>query len=89
MKVNRWTAVKVFLAPWCTAAPIAFLAWIAWYFLQPYGTTGKLIALFGVGPIALVCSLLASRFSQPSVYADLQPIVIRVLSRIAPKRFAK
>jgi O-antigen/teichoic acid export membrane protein len=89
VKVNRWTAVKVFLAPWCTAAPIAFLAWIAWYFLQPYGTTGKLIALFGVGPIAFVCALLATRFSQPSVYADLQPIVIRVLHRIAPTRFAK
>ncbi len=77
-----WTAARVFIAPWLTAAPIALGVWVAWLFLQPLGTVGMILALVVVGPLGLVAALAATRFSQPSAYAELVPMAKKMTHRI-------
>jgi len=74
-----WLATRIFLAPLSTAAPIAIAVWVGLEVAQPLTQTGNIIALVVVGPIALVCALLATRISQPSAYSDLKPMVLKVL----------
>lgn len=82
---TAWSALKVFIAPWTTAAPIAVAAWCAWSLLSPYDTSGKLISLFVIGPIALGCALWLTSISQPAAYAELLPMTQRVFARLGIK----
>lgn len=76
-------ALGVFVAPWSTALPIAAAAWGAWELMQPLGVPGMVTALFLVGPVALVLSVWATRFSQPDTYAELQPMVAKVTGKLS------
>ena len=73
-------------APWLTALPIAALAWYASWVLSEYGMPGAILAVVVVGPLAGAASLAAIRFSQPSTYAELAPLLGRAIG--GASRFA-
>lgn len=74
-----WSAIKVLMAPWITALPLAALAWFGWHLLEPFGKWGMGISLFVVGPIILFLSILATRISQPQTYAEFAPVLSRIV----------
>ncbi len=76
------SALKVFVAPWLTALPIAALVYGSWLLLQPHGAFGKIIALTVIGPVALVLAIWATRISQPATYAELAPMIERVTGKL-------
>lgn len=75
-------ALALFAAPSTTAAPIALAAWGAWLLLEPLGVPGMALAIFIVGPVALVLSILGTRISQPATYEELRPMVGKFATRL-------
>lgn len=71
--------LSAFAAPWLTALPVALAAWGSWLWLRQFGMAGAWACVLGVGPIAGVVALVLIRFSQPAAYADLGPLVARLL----------
>jgi O-antigen/teichoic acid export membrane protein len=74
--------LKVLFASWLTAGPIALAAWAAWRFMPGTPTVAALVALLGVGPVALLLSILAVRITQPAVAGEIAPFMRRVFTRV-------
>lgn len=77
-----WDAVRLFVAPWCTALPIAGVAWLLATNLGALGMWGHAAALVALAPSALLCMLLATRISQPAVYHEVVPVLSSIVKRV-------
>lgn len=75
-------AVRIFAAPWSTALPLAAAGWFGAVWLGQFGTWGHLAALALLAPACLLTMLLGTRVSQPSVYHEVAPVVVRVARRV-------
>jgi hypothetical protein len=75
-------AVRIFIAPWCTALPIAVAAWLLAAKLGGFGTWGQAAALALLAPLSLVLMLLATRISQPAVYHEAAPVIVSIAKRV-------
>ena len=76
-----WQAIQVFIAPWTTALPIALLVYLLWRFLSPLGTPGMILSLGVVGPCCFAAALLATRISQPATFAEISPLIQKLISK--------
>ena len=77
-----WDAVRIFIAPWCTALPIAVAAWLLAAKLGAWGMWGHAAALGLLAPLSLVSMLLATRISQPGVYHEAAPAIASIAKRV-------
>jgi len=77
-----WDALRIFIAPWCTSLPIGVAAYFIAEKLQASGTWGMVFALAITAPIMLAVMLYATRWSQPNVYREIEPMVRKGMSRI-------
>ncbi|MBM4111483.1 MAG: hypothetical protein FJ254_09040 [Phycisphaerae bacterium] len=75
-------SIGVFTAPWSAALPIGLAVWWIAGELSAFGKWGQGAVLVAVGPVALLACMLLARWTQPSAWADLQPIVGGVLRRL-------
>jgi hypothetical protein len=75
----------LFLQPWLIAAPIMALVAFAWIWmrgaLQP--TTADALALFAVGPIAVLAGILGCVYSRKETRDDFQRVIGRFARRSA------
>lgn len=72
----------VFASPWSLALPVGLATWWLAGRLAEQGAWGNVVALGAVGPVAFLGCLLASRWTQPAAWADLQPMMGGVLRRL-------
>lgn len=76
------SSLGIFAAPWSTALPLAAAGWLGAVWLGQFGAWGHLAALATLAPTCLLSMLLATRISQPSVYAEVAPVVVRLARRV-------
>jgi O-antigen/teichoic acid export membrane protein len=75
-------SIRIFAAPWMTAIPIGLIAWSAIDPLSELGQGGRLAALFLMAPVTLIAMLLATRWSQPTVYHEVAGLISRIARRL-------
>lgn len=75
-------SIRIFAAPWLTAIPIGMIAWSAIAPLGSLGQGGSLAALFLLVPVTLIAMLLATRWSQPTVYREVSELISRIAGRL-------
>lgn len=76
------TVLRSFAAPWLTGIPLAALATIIGRELSVFGIWGDTVNLVVVAPTTLVVMLLATRVSQPDVFAQLWSLWGSALSSV-------
>jgi hypothetical protein len=84
-KLRTRVVAGLFLQPWLIAAPIMALVAFAWIWmrgaLQP--TTADALALFVVGPIAVLAGILGCVYSRKETRDDFQRVIGRFARRSA------
>lgn len=73
--LSPWGVLLIFARPWTTAAPIAFVTWLAAGSVAGLGVVGQVIALLGIGPLALAGSIAAIRISHRATHEELAPMI--------------
>ena len=77
-----WDALSLFAIPWLTALPIGLLGWYVGSQSLALGRSGSVLATLVVAPIALLSMLVATRWTQPSVFREMQLLARLVFQRI-------
>ncbi len=67
------------ILPWLIAGPLALGVWFAWRIMPGPTPVAAVISIFVVGPVAMLLAILSTRITQPSVAAELAPLLCRVL----------
>ena len=80
-----WSSLAVMFAPWMTALPVALAVWGAWNMLSRFDIVGMLVTLFAVAPLGFVVAFWLTRFSQPTAYRELVPLVKKVITRVVSR----
>jgi len=75
-------SIGVFTAPWSAALPIGLVVWWIAGTLSAQGAWGGTLALVVVGPTAFLMCILLARWTQPTAWSDLQPMMGGVLRRL-------
>lgn len=80
--VTLGAVLRCFFVPWLTAGPIALAGWAAWRSIPLPGAAGCAVALLVTAPTCLFLSIMAVRFTQPTVFAEMAPSIRRIAGRV-------
>jgi teichuronic acid exporter len=81
--VTLGAIARCFFVPWITAGPIALAGWAACRWMPLQVPVVCAAALLLVAPVCFFLSIMAVRFTQPHVFAEVAPSIRRI-TRLVP-----
>ena len=76
--VTLGAVLRCFFVPWLTAGPIALAGWVAIQWLPPQVPEVCVAELMLIAPACFFVSIMAVRFTQPRVFAEMAPFIRRI-----------